>query len=84
MKNSIGSFEAKTKFATLIKRASKGEEIVITKRGEPIAKIVPITYNQNLVSSKTTIDRLKSLAKELELGKFQWSGWKNYRDVGRK
>jgi prevent-host-death family protein len=33
--------EAKTHFSKLVKRAAAGEEIVITKAGVPMAKLVP-------------------------------------------
>lgn len=36
----IGSFDAKTRFSELIDQAEKGEDIVITRRGKPVAKIV--------------------------------------------
>ncbi len=37
----IGSYEAKTRFAELIRDASAGEEIIITNHGKPVARIVP-------------------------------------------
>ena len=37
----VGSFEAKTHFAALLERVAKGESIQITRRGVPIAKLVP-------------------------------------------
>lgn len=33
----IGAFDAKTHLSNLLERASQGEEIIITKRGEPYA-----------------------------------------------
>jgi len=42
----IGSFEAKTHFAALLERVAHGEIIKITKRGVPIAKLVPTESNQ--------------------------------------
>ena len=38
---SVGSFEAKTHLPELLKRVEKGETILITRRGEPIAMLVP-------------------------------------------
>lgn len=35
--------EAKTHFSSLVEKARLGEEIMIGKRGKPIAKIVPYT-----------------------------------------
>ncbi len=47
MNNAIGTFEAKTNFAKLIQRVSLGEEFLITKRGHPVAKIIPLEKNIN-------------------------------------
>ena len=38
----VGAFEAKTKFSALLERAERGEQIVITRRGKPVAKLVRI------------------------------------------
>lgn len=39
--NTVGVFDAKTHLNSLLKRVSKGETIRITRRGIPIAKLVP-------------------------------------------
>ncbi len=38
----VNIHEAKTHFSKLVARAAAGEEIVITKAGEPMCKLVPI------------------------------------------
>jgi prevent-host-death family protein len=38
---SVGSFEAKTHLPALLERASKGETIIITRHGKPVARLVP-------------------------------------------
>jgi prevent-host-death family protein len=38
----IGVFEAKTHFSKILERVKKGENITITQRGKPVAKISPI------------------------------------------
>ncbi len=38
---SVGTFEAKTNLAKLLKKVKKGETVLITNRGEPVAKLVP-------------------------------------------
>lgn len=38
----IGAFEAKTRFSELVELVRGGREILVTKRGEPMARIVPI------------------------------------------
>jgi prevent-host-death family protein len=37
----IGSYEAKTHLPQLLERVARGEKIVITKRGRPVAMLVP-------------------------------------------
>ncbi|HKE26428.1 MAG TPA: type II toxin-antitoxin system prevent-host-death family antitoxin [Bryobacteraceae bacterium] len=39
----IGAFEAKNKLAALLDQVEKGEEIVITRHGRPVARLVPHT-----------------------------------------
>lgn len=37
----VGIFEAKNRLSELVERAARGEEIVITRRGEQIARLMP-------------------------------------------
>jgi prevent-host-death family protein len=38
----VGAFEAKTHFAQLIEAAKGGTEIIVTRRGEAVARILPM------------------------------------------
>lgn len=38
----VGIHETKTNLSKLLRRVSAGEEIVITRGGEPLAKLVPV------------------------------------------
>jgi prevent-host-death family protein len=38
----VGIFEAKTHFSALVTEVEAGETIVVTKKGKPVARIVPI------------------------------------------
>jgi prevent-host-death family protein len=40
MVESVGTFEAKTHLTRLIERVAKGERILITNRGKPVAMLV--------------------------------------------
>lgn len=40
MSRSVGVHEAKTHFSRLLAEVARGEEIVITKRGEEVARLV--------------------------------------------
>jgi len=41
MAQQIGAFEAKTNFSRILLQTEQGEDFVITKRGKPVAKIIP-------------------------------------------
>jgi prevent-host-death family protein len=84
MKNIVGTFEAKTNFTKLIEKVRKGEVVMITRRGEPVAKMVPLDKSLDTRAANAAISRIKLLAKQLKLGKYDWEEWKSYRDVGRK
>jgi prevent-host-death family protein len=43
MTKSVGVHEAKTHLSRLIALAGAGEEITITRRGEAVAKLVPVS-----------------------------------------
>ena len=42
MPETVGSFLAKTHLASLLDRVSRGESITITRRGKPVARLVPV------------------------------------------
>jgi prevent-host-death family protein len=42
MTKSVGVHEAKTHLSRLIELAGSGEEVTITRRGEAVAKLVPV------------------------------------------
>lgn len=42
----IGSYEAKTHLPRLLDEVAQGQTIIITKRGIPVAKLVPFTEDR--------------------------------------
>ena len=38
----VGAYEAKTRLSQLIDEAAKGEKIIITKHGVPVAALIPV------------------------------------------
>jgi prevent-host-death family protein len=66
---SVGSYEAKTHLPALLERVAKGEEIIITKHGVPIARLVPVEKNQRR-DVREVIAELKKFRKGHTLGEF--------------
>ena len=44
----IGTFDAKTHFSEIIENVQKGKNYTITKRGKPVAKIIPFSEESSL------------------------------------
>ncbi|MFZ0219309.1 MAG: type II toxin-antitoxin system prevent-host-death family antitoxin [Candidatus Aquirickettsiella sp.] len=75
----VGSFEAKTHFSALLEKVEKGEQIIITKHGRVVAKLVPATAANHL-RIKNAISSLKDLSH----GHTLKDDWRKLRDAGRR
>jgi len=47
---SVNIHEAKTQFSKLVRRAEAGEEIVVRRGREPVARIAPLEYRRGGVT----------------------------------
>ena len=77
---SVGAFEAKTHLSALLDRVSRGEEIVITRHGKAVARLVPEAAADRARVDET-IARLKAARAGVTLGGLDW---KDLRDAGRR
>lgn len=80
----VGAFEAKTHLSALLDRVERGEEVLITRRGRSVAKLVPARSDRDVARAKKAVENLFALGRELKLGKFDWAEWKADRDRGRR
>jgi len=79
----IGAFEAKNTFGALLDRVERGEEIVITRHGKPVARLVPNSGGIDRKQALAAAERIRTRAKSLHLGAFDWDALKADRDDGR-
>lgn len=80
----IGAFEAKNTFGSLLDRVERGEEIVITRRGKRIARLVPDKGGkERRKQAQEAGMAIRALARSMKLGPFDWDEWKACRDEGR-
>ena len=63
----IGAFEAKNKLSALLDEVEQGREVVITRRGRPVAKLVPVTAVTDRERSKAAMHRIRERARTLKL-----------------
>ena len=80
----IGAFEAKNTLGSLLDRVEKGEEIVITRRGKAVAKLVPANPGFDRGKARAAADALRALQKEIKGPPFTWEELKRYRDEGKR
>lgn len=71
MKQQITLREANQHLSRYIEAATHGHEVVITKRGKPVAKLVPFTAEQTVTAERQSAWKiLQSSASGLNIGKF--------------
>jgi prevent-host-death family protein len=84
--HTFGAFEGKNNFGRLLDLAEAGEEVLITRHGKPVAKLVP---NQTITAAQreaaqAAAQRIRERAALRKTGPFNWEEWRAYRDEGRK
>lgn len=76
----VGAFEAKTHLSTLLDRVGEGEEVIITKHGKPVARLVSAA-RVDRARVNDAFEKLKLLRKQTTLGGLSWQ---SLRDIGRR
>jgi prevent-host-death family protein len=79
----IGAFEAKNTLGTLLDRVQQGEEIVITRHGRPVARLVPNSGGIDRGQARAAAERIRARAAQLKGSPFDWETLKADRDAGR-
>jgi prevent-host-death family protein len=64
----IGAFEAKNRLGALLDRVEQGEEIVITRRGRPVAKLIPTGPGFDKAKARRAVAGLITASRGLSLG----------------
>ena len=65
---SVGLFQAKNELSALVERASKGEEIMITRRGQNVAMLVPANRRSRR-APRDIIEHIREVRKGARLPK---------------
>ena len=70
-RNTIGAYEAKTHLSELLEKVEGGQEIVITKHGTAVARLVPVKKKASAEERVAAIERIQELAASLSLGRLK-------------
>jgi prevent-host-death family protein len=66
LSTTVGAFEAKTHLSALLERVERGEEIVITRHGRPVARLMPIARSS--ADAQVAVERLLQIGQDQALG----------------
>lgn len=66
--HTVGAYDAKTKLGQLLDRVENGEAIVITRHGEPVARLVPFGESIDHKRVQRAVDGILALQKTHSLG----------------
>lgn len=62
----IGIYDARAKLSELIERVQSGEEVILTRHGEPVARLVP-EKRRRKGAAAATVARIRTLARRLNI-----------------
>ena len=64
----VGAFEAKNSLGRLLDWVEGGEEVLITRRGRAVARLVPAVPGFDMAKAQQAADRLRARRPSLSLG----------------
>lgn len=79
----IGAFEAKNTLGTLLDLVQQGEQVVITRHGKPVARLVPEVADRDRSAAKAAVERIRARARTRTGEPIRVEEWKSFRDEGR-
>jgi prevent-host-death family protein len=64
----VGAFEAKTRLGQILDWVEAGEEVVITRRGKVVARMVPPDMTADRERVRRAVTRIREMRKGVTLG----------------
>jgi prevent-host-death family protein len=64
----VGAFEAKNNFGALLDLVENGEEVVITRRGKPVARLVRAEAGFDREKARQAVENIIARSKGVTLG----------------
>ena len=81
--NEFSVFDAKNKLSALLDQVEQGEEVIITRRGKAVARLVPARADSR---PRAAVEKLLALRESIAARgeRLPWSELKGFRDEGRR
>jgi prevent-host-death family protein len=82
--STVGAFEAKTHLSRLLDQVERGEEIIITRHGEPVAKLVSVRALSGRQQIAKLIAETRESRKGQDRGRKSGTSLRELIEAGRK
>lgn len=63
----IGIYDARARLSELVDRVEAGEEVVLTRRGRPVVRLVRAQRDTHAKTRAAAVNRIRALSKKLNL-----------------
>lgn len=80
----IGAFEAKNTLGSLLDLVQRGEEIVITRHGKRVARLIPEGASQDISAAKDALERIRLRRAKRKGSLPSVEEWVEFRNEGRR
>jgi prevent-host-death family protein len=77
----VGAFEANNRLGQLLDLVEQGEEVVITRHGKAVARLVPPKTGFSRVEAREAAQRIRKMSRGVKLGRLRL---KDLIDEGRR
>lgn len=64
----VGAFEAKNRLGQLLDLVERGEEVIITRHGKEVARLVPPREGTDREAARAAAQRIRDMSKGVTLG----------------
>jgi prevent-host-death family protein len=63
----IGIYDARSRLSELVERVEAGEEVILTRRGQPVARLVRAETQERNKARADAVKRIRTLRKRMNL-----------------
>ncbi len=67
MAERIGIYDARSRLSELVERVEAGEEVILTRRGQPVARLVRAETQERNKARADAVKRIRALRKRMNL-----------------
>ncbi len=80
----VGAFEAKNTLGALLDLVQQGEQVLITRHGKPVARLVPEAAVRDRSAAKAAVERIREQNRMRTSDRISVDEWKSFIEEGRR